>query len=91
MTWVRVLLAGELSPTKAARVSCDGRAICVALADGEPRALDDRCPHREVALSGGLVSDGRDHLPRPLPPLRPAHRPVPWPRLGAGRQLPLLD
>ena len=58
MTWVRVLLAGELSPTKAARVSCDGRAICVALADGEPRALDDRCPHREVPLSGGLVSDG---------------------------------
>jgi nitrite reductase/ring-hydroxylating ferredoxin subunit len=58
MTWVRVLKAGELSATTAVRVTHDGRAICVALADGQPRALDDRCPHREVPLSGGLVSDG---------------------------------
>jgi len=58
MTWVRVLRAEELGETTARRVEHDGRAICVALADGQPRAVDDQCPHREVALSGGLVSGG---------------------------------
>jgi nitrite reductase/ring-hydroxylating ferredoxin subunit len=58
MTWVRVVRVRDLNPAAAVRVTHDGRAICVALADGEPRAIDDICPHRETALSGGLVTDG---------------------------------
>jgi 2-hydroxymuconate-semialdehyde hydrolase len=58
MTWVRALRADQLGETTASRFVRDGQAFCVALADGRPRAVDDQCPHREVALSGGLVSGG---------------------------------
>lgn len=58
MAWVRVCRADELSEGAARRVTRDGRAICVALADGQPCAIDDQCPHRDIALSGGLVRDG---------------------------------
>jgi nitrite reductase/ring-hydroxylating ferredoxin subunit len=58
MAWVRVCRAAELSEGAARTVSLDGRAICVALAGGQPSAIDDQCPHRDVALSGGLVRDG---------------------------------
>ena len=58
MTWVRALRADQLGETTASRFVRDGQAFCVALADGQPRAVDDQCPHREVALSGGLVCSG---------------------------------
>jgi 2-hydroxymuconate-semialdehyde hydrolase len=58
MTWVRALRASELSDTSARRVVHDGRAICVGLANGVPHAIDDACPHRETALSGGIVGGG---------------------------------
>jgi nitrite reductase/ring-hydroxylating ferredoxin subunit len=58
VAWVRACRADELSEAAARAVTLDGRAICVALADGQPRAIDDRCPHRDIALSGGLVRDG---------------------------------
>lgn len=58
MAWVQVCRADELAETAARRVTRDGRAICLALADGQPRAIDDHCPHRDIALSGGLVRDG---------------------------------
>ncbi len=58
MAWVRVCRADELSETAAVRVISDGRAICMALADGQPSAIDDQCPHRDMALSGGLIRDG---------------------------------
>lgn len=55
---VRLVRAAELSETALRRVVAGGRAIAVGLADGRPFAVDDRCPHREVALSGGLVTAG---------------------------------
>ena len=58
MTWIAVIRADELSERTASRFVHDGRAFCVALADGQPRAVDDQCPHREVALSGGVVAAG---------------------------------
>ncbi len=37
----------------------DRDRVCVAMTnEGEPVALLDRCPHRDVALSGGIVKDG---------------------------------
>jgi nitrite reductase/ring-hydroxylating ferredoxin subunit len=56
--WVRVCPVAELSETTARQFRHDGRVLCVALAEGRPRAIDDACPHREAALSGGLVRDG---------------------------------
>ncbi len=58
MAWVRVCREEELSERAARRYEHDGRPICVSLADGRPYAIDDRCPHREASLSGGLVRDG---------------------------------
>lgn len=58
MGWVRAVRADELGGTAAVRFEHGGHALCIALADGQPRAVDDTCPHREVALSGGLVRDG---------------------------------
>lgn len=34
------------------------RVCVVRTGAGEPVALLDRCPHRDVALSGGIVKDG---------------------------------
>jgi nitrite reductase/ring-hydroxylating ferredoxin subunit len=58
MSWVRVCRVEELGERAARRVEHDGQAVCVSLADGQPHAIDDRCPHRGIALSGGLVRDG---------------------------------
>jgi nitrite reductase (NADH) small subunit len=58
MGWVQVCRVEELSERSARRVEHDGHAACVSLADGQPRAIADRCPHREAVLSGGLVRDG---------------------------------
>lgn len=58
MAWTRLLRIDELGEGTCRRVEHDGRAICVALAGGQPHAIDDVCPHREVALSGGVVSAG---------------------------------
>jgi len=58
VTWVRLLRVADLSETTASRATHDGSAFCVGLADGQPCAVDDLCPHREAALSGGVVSDG---------------------------------
>jgi nitrite reductase/ring-hydroxylating ferredoxin subunit len=58
MAWVLVCRADELTEGAVRQVAHDGHAVCVALADGQPRAIEDRCPHRDVALSGGLIRDG---------------------------------
>jgi nitrite reductase/ring-hydroxylating ferredoxin subunit len=55
---VRLIEAAELSERVLRRVEHAGRAVAVGLADGRPQAVQDRCPHREVALSGGIVADG---------------------------------
>ncbi len=58
MSWVRAFPAADLTETGARGFVHEGRGICVALADGRPCAVDDRCPHRGAALSGGLVRNG---------------------------------
>ncbi len=58
MGWVRVCRLDELDEAAARRFERDGHAICVSLADGQPCAIEDLCPHRDTALSGGLVRDG---------------------------------
>lgn len=55
---VRACPVSELDEISARRIEGNGVAVCVALADGRPVAVADRCAHREIALSGGLVRDG---------------------------------
>ena len=56
--WYRTVPRGALSERTATRVVRNGRALCLALADGDPVAVEDVCAHRQIALSGGLVRDG---------------------------------
>lgn len=58
MAWVRVCRLDELSESAPRRVLVRRRALCLSLVGGAPQAVDDRCPHRDVALSGGLIRDG---------------------------------
>ncbi|MDT4960622.1 MAG: nitrite reductase small subunit [Pseudonocardiales bacterium] len=55
---VRVCRMDELSETTARRFEHDGHVVVVSLAASEPRALRDQCPHRGIALSGGIVRNG---------------------------------
>lgn len=63
-TWERICRIGEVSADRpiACVVGDSGRdrdRVCVVLTpQGTPVAMLDRCPHRDVALSGGLVKDG---------------------------------
>lgn len=63
-TWRRVCQLDELDPERPLGIvtsAADGSAarLCVvALDDADPVALLDRCPHRDIALSGGVVRDG---------------------------------
>jgi nitrite reductase (NADH) small subunit len=57
-SWERALALDELVEDRAVRAVCAGRAVCLSLVDGVPRAVEDVCAHREIALSGGLVRDG---------------------------------
>jgi pimeloyl-ACP methyl ester carboxylesterase/nitrite reductase/ring-hydroxylating ferredoxin subunit len=59
--WERVCRTEDLVPGQPlGRVvgPSDHRVCVIAKADGDHVALLDRCPHRDVALSGGLVKDG---------------------------------
>lgn len=61
--WERVCRVDELSTDRPlARLlgstGHDRDRVCVAVtADGEPVAMLDRCPHRDIALSLGVVRD----------------------------------
>lgn len=62
--WVRVCRVEEALPDQPiGKVVGDSgqdrdRVCVVATGDGEFVALLDRCPHRDIALSGGVVKDG---------------------------------
>lgn len=62
--WERVCRTDELVPDQpTGRVVGDSgqdrdRVCVVAPAGGDPVAMLDRCPHRDIALSGGIVKDG---------------------------------
>lgn len=63
-TWQRICRVDEVPPRQPlGRVigasGQDRDRVCViARDDGDYVALLDRCPHRDVALSGGIVADG---------------------------------
>ena len=63
-TWERICRAEEIVPDRpVGKVIGDSGQdrdrICVAArGDGDYVALLDRCPHRDIALSGGIVKDG---------------------------------
>lgn len=56
--WSRALPLAALSDRLTVGAECRGRRLCLALVDGAPVAVEDRCPHRDIALSGGVVRDG---------------------------------
>lgn len=63
-TWDRVCRVSDLVADQPLGVVVGGsgqdrdRVCVVARGDGDYVAMLDRCPHRDVALSGGLVKDG---------------------------------
>lgn len=61
--WTRVCPVGDVPPDRAVghivgNSGQDRDRVCVVAGHGGPVALLDRCPHRDVALSGGLVRGG---------------------------------
>lgn len=63
-TWRRICRVEDLDPDRPiARASTagDGSAapVCVVVHEGRPVVLLDRCPHRDIRLSGGVVRDGQ--------------------------------
>jgi 3-phenylpropionate/trans-cinnamate dioxygenase ferredoxin subunit len=56
MTSVRIGQTGEVACGQLRRYEVDGVALCVAHAeDGKFYAVDDRCTHESVELSGGYL------------------------------------
>ncbi len=60
--WVRVCHRSNLEEsrpfgTEVDEIQPDPR-VCVVLHQGHPLAMLDRCPHRDLRVSGGLVRDG---------------------------------
>ena len=40
------------------RFESDGRAVLVAVVDGQPHAVEDACLHKGVSLEGGVCKNG---------------------------------
>lgn len=59
MTRIRIGARGDVAPGTLRRYELDGVALCVAhTKDGRFLAVDDRCTHEDVELSGGdLIGD----------------------------------
>ena len=63
-SWVRVCPVESVEADRPAGVlvgdsGTDRDRVCVARRPGgDPVAMLDRCPHRDIALSGGVVRDG---------------------------------
>jgi nitrite reductase (NADH) small subunit len=59
LRWVRVGAADEApAEGELLRVEAGGLQICVAGVDGELRALDNLCPHRQGPLDEGWIENG---------------------------------
>jgi nitrite reductase (NADH) small subunit len=54
----RVCRASDLAADVSLRVVSNECAALVAMVDGAPFAIEDRCPHRSGVLSEGLLRDG---------------------------------
>ncbi|MES2261694.1 MAG: Rieske (2Fe-2S) protein [Pseudomonadota bacterium] len=58
-TWWAVALSEQVKPQKTLAVVCGGEQIALYRdAAGKVFALEDRCPHRRVLLSAGVVQSG---------------------------------
>lgn len=62
-TWVRLCRLDELEPDRplgrvVGNTGQDRDRVCVIRHDDAILAVLDRCPHRDVALSGGIVKEG---------------------------------
>ena len=57
--WTPAAFAAELGTQRPLGVTIAGTRLALfRTADGTPRALEDRCPHRFAPLSGGTLQDG---------------------------------
>lgn len=61
--WYVACLSRQLSDEPLARVMLSQPFVLYRDADGAPRALADRCPHRHAPLSGGRVEGGMIQCP----------------------------
>lgn len=61
-TWTRVCRVEDVPEGSPVGVELRGEdetgRVCVVRAPDGPRAMLDRCPHRDIRVSGGLVRDG---------------------------------
>lgn len=58
--WLKVCDRQDLPAEGQAReFSVAGRTLCVATIAGQPRALDNVCPHRGGPLAEGVVEHGK--------------------------------
>jgi len=57
-TWTRVCHADDVPLNAPLAVVLDQDKVCVVRTADGIRCLLDRCPHRDIALSGGLLKDG---------------------------------
>ncbi|MDE3105248.1 MAG: Rieske 2Fe-2S domain-containing protein [Acidobacteriota bacterium] len=57
--WVRVCGLAEAPPVGQVReAEAAGHMVCLANVDGELRAIDNRCPHRDGPLGQGWLEGG---------------------------------
>lgn len=56
--WHHAMALTDLADGALHDVQVDERDLCLAVVDGEPRAIANICPHRGAALSDGLLRDG---------------------------------
>ena len=62
-TWVRLCRVADIPDGLALALEIDSALtpdprVCVVSDADRPQAMLDRCPHRDVRLSGGVVRDG---------------------------------
>ncbi len=56
--WARICRVEDIPQGFAWGGEVDGRLVCAVLDGDRPQVMLDRCPHRDIRLSGGLVRDG---------------------------------
>ena len=58
MPWVSLCEMSELVEGKGKYVEVEGSQLAVFLHEGEPRVVDNTCPHAGGSMAGGFVSEG---------------------------------
>jgi nitrite reductase/ring-hydroxylating ferredoxin subunit len=64
VTWHRVCPKAELRGDDSGRAfEIGGRRVALFLVEGQPRAVDDECPHEGASLADGVVRRGEVTCP----------------------------